>query len=129
MATDEAVILAVHQGYAAAWSAGDAERAATFFTDDSLRVGAAGDVQHGPEGVKTALGKLFQGPFKGATMKIEPGSVRMLSAQLAVLHAPMQIETGNGKPPLRGIAADVVKKVAGKWLIVESHPKLFPPKR
>ena len=37
------------QAFSQAWSRGDARGAASFFTEDGVRVGAAGDVEHGRE--------------------------------------------------------------------------------
>jgi hypothetical protein len=39
----------------------------------------------------------------------------------------IEIVPGGDRPPLRGYAIDVMKKVGAKWLILETHPKLFPP--
>jgi hypothetical protein len=30
-------------------------------------------------------------------------------------------------PPIKGHVVQLMKKVAGKWMILEAHPKLFPP--
>jgi hypothetical protein len=38
----------------------------------------------------------------------------------------MQIEPPGGAPPIKGYYLDVMKKVSGHWLTLESHPKLFP---
>jgi len=41
----------------------------------------------------------------------------------------MQIAPGGAAPPLRGYVVQVMKKVGGRWLVLEAHPKLFPPPR
>jgi uncharacterized protein (TIGR02246 family) len=98
------------------------------WTEDGVRVGAAGDVQHGRKEIAAALDALLNGRFKGAAVKFEHGAVRMLGPELALYQGPMEIVPPGGAPPIRGYYVDVMKRVsAGKWLILESHPKLFPP--
>jgi len=63
---DEESIVAEVQAFSEAWSRGDAKAAASFFTEDGVRVGAMGDVQHGRAEVEAAYDKLLHGPFAGA---------------------------------------------------------------
>jgi uncharacterized protein (TIGR02246 family) len=124
---DEQAIHEMHDRFAEAWSRGDAKTAASFMTADAVRVGAGGDVQHGPAEIEAALARLTSGPFKGATVHIEHGSVRRLGEGLALWQAPMEIRPGGERPPIRGYVVDVMKKEGADWRILETHPKLFPP--
>jgi uncharacterized protein (TIGR02246 family) len=125
--TDEEQLHQVHEEFAATWSKGDGEGAAKFWTEDGVRVGAGGDVQHGRKEIAAALAKLFDGRFKGAQVKIGRGTVRMLTPELCLYQGEMQIEPPGGAPPIKGYYLEVMKKIAGKWLMLESHPKLYPP--
>jgi uncharacterized protein (TIGR02246 family) len=127
MSPDDSAILAVHEEFGKVWSAGDTDRLATFFTEDGVRVGAAGDISRGRAEIKAAYDRLLQGPFKGAKVTIDRGSVRALSKDISLWQGAIEIDPGGGKPPIRGYVVEVMKKVSGKWLILESHPKIFPP--
>jgi uncharacterized protein (TIGR02246 family) len=100
-------IIAETQAFAEAMNAGDAALAASFYTEDGARVGGFGDAQRGREEIETAYIRLLHQTIPGARLKQERGSVRMLTPDLAVVQ--------------------VMKKVGGRWLILEAHPKLFPP--
>jgi uncharacterized protein (TIGR02246 family) len=110
-----------------AWSKGDAKGAASFYTDDGVRVGAAGDVEHGRAEIEAAYDRLLHGPFSGATVTQERGTVRVLASDLALWQGGMQITPPGGRPPLKGHVVQLMKKVNGRWLVLEAHPKLFPP--
>jgi uncharacterized protein (TIGR02246 family) len=109
------------------WSKGDAQGAAAFFTEDGVRVGAAGDVEHGRAEIAVAYDRLLHGPFAGATVTQERGTVRMLGADLALWQGRMQITPAGGGAPINGHVVQLMKKVGGRWLVLEAHPKLFPP--
>lgn len=124
--SDEDELHQVHDAFARVWSAGDASGAAQFWTEDGVRVGAAGDTQRGREAIRAALERLFSGAFKGATVHVERGTMRVLGPGLALYQGRMQIRPGGERPPLDGYYLDVMTKIGGRWLILESHPKLFP---
>lgn len=39
----------------------------------------------------------------------------------------MEIHPEGGAAPVKGYVVDVMRKVRGRWLTLEAHPKLFPP--
>jgi uncharacterized protein (TIGR02246 family) len=127
MQPDDNQIIELHQQFAALWSRGDATAAAALFSEDAVRVGAAGDIQHGRAEIAAALDRLVNGRFKGATVKVEPGQVRKLGDEFAIWQAPMEIHPPKDSPPIKGYVIDVMKKHGGRWEILETHPKLFPP--
>jgi uncharacterized protein (TIGR02246 family) len=126
MKTDEDAIFAEIEGFSAAWNKGDAKLAASFFTENGVRVGAMGDRQQGRAELEAAYQKLLQGPFAGATVRQERGSIRLLTPDLAVWQGGLEIRP-KGSAALRGHVVQVMNKVEGRWLILEAHPKLFPP--
>lgn len=126
MRSREEDIIAETQRFAEAWSRGDAKAAASFFTDDGVRVGAMGDTQRGRAEVEAAYERLLHGPFAGAKVQQERGTVRMLTAELALWQGAIEITPVKGAP-LKGHVVQLMKMVEGRWLVLESHPKLFPP--
>jgi len=126
---DEEAVRHEIQAFSEAWSRGDARSAASFYTEDGMRVGAAGDIQHGRAELEAAYDRLLHGPFTGATVKQEPGTVRMLTSDLAVWQGRMSITPPGSAPPLEGYVVQIMKRVGDRWLVLEAHPKLFPPPR
>ena len=110
-----------------AWNNGDAKAAASFFAEDGVRVGAMGDIEHGRGEITAAYENLLHKAMPGAKVKMEKGTVRMLTPELAVWQGGLEIGKPDGSPPLKGYVVQVMKKVQGRWLILEAHPKLFPP--
>ena len=127
--TTEGAIVAEVQAFSDAWSRGDAAAAASFFTADGVRVGAAGDVQEGRTEIEAAYEQLLGGPFAGARVTQERGSVRMLTPDLAVWRGAMAIQPAGGGPVIKGHVVQVMRREGDRWLILEADPKLFPPPR
>jgi uncharacterized protein (TIGR02246 family) len=122
-----AAIIAETQAFSEAMNAGDANRAASFYTEDGVRVGAFGDVQHGRAEIEAAYDQLLHGSMPGARMDQDRGSVRMLASDLAIWEGGLEIVLPGGAAPLRGHVVQVMKKAGERWLILGAYPKLFPP--
>lgn len=125
-AGEQEAIIKETQAFAEAWNKGDAKVAASFYTDDGLRVGAFGDVQHGRAEIEAAYNKLLHQTMTGASVKQERGTVRMLTPELAVWQGGLEIIPPGGASSLKGHVVQVMKKAGDRWLILEAHPKLFP---
>jgi uncharacterized protein (TIGR02246 family) len=123
---DEQAIFDETAAFAEAWNRGDAQAAAAFYTEDGARVGAFGDVQHGRAAIAAAYDRLWHQTMPGASVQQERGEVRRLSPELAVWQAGLQL-TPPGRPALKGHVVQIMKKVGDRWLILEAHPKFFPP--
>ena len=124
---EDAIVTEI-EAFSAAWNKGDAKLTATFFTEDGVRVGAMGDRQRGRVELEAAYDKLLHGPLAGAIVRQERGSVRMLTPDLAVWQGALEIRPKGGAP-MPGHVVQVMKKVDGRWLVLEGHPKLLPPPR
>jgi uncharacterized protein (TIGR02246 family) len=118
-------IMAATQAFAAAMNASDHIAAASFYTEDGVRVGAFGDMQRGRGEIEAAYDRLLHQTMPGARIEQERGTVRMLTPELAVWQARLGISVP-GRAPLEGHVLQVMQKTAGRWLILEGHPKLFP---
>src|SRR5712692_3081302 len=123
--SDEQAIFNETKAFAEAWNKGDAKAAASFFAEDGARVGAFGDIQHGRSEIEAAYDVLLHQTMAGATVKQERGSVRMLSDDMAVWQGGLEITPPTGSP-FKGHVVEVMKRVDGRWLVLESHPKIFP---
>jgi uncharacterized protein (TIGR02246 family) len=124
---DEEAIMNEIESFSAAWSKGDSRLAASFFTEDGTRVGAFGDIQNGRSEIEAAYDRLLHQTMPGAVVKQERGTVRMLTPTLAVWQGGMEIIPPGNASSLKGYVVQVMKKVDGRWLVLEGHPKLFPP--
>lgn len=123
---DRSAIEALHDDFARAWSAGEGERLMAMFAPDALRVGAMGDVQRGEAEIRASWQTLFSGPFKGASIRFDGVTTRVLSADYALWEAFIQITLP--QRTLRGHVVDLMVKREERWQILETHPKMFPPK-
>lgn len=123
----EEEIYNVNKTFSEAWNRGDAKALAGFYTEDGVRVGARGDIQCGLGKIEDAYEKLLHGRLSGATVVMEKGTVRPLTHTLALWEGGMEIIPSNGASAIKGYVVQVMKKVRGKWLILESHPKFYPP--
>jgi len=125
MDSDEQSILKETEAFADAWNRGDPKAAASFFTEDGVRVGAFGDKQRGRAEIEAAYDRLLHQTMPGARVNQERGEVRSLSPNLAIWQGGIEIVPPSG-PPLKGHVVQVMKKVEGRWMILEAHPKIFP---
>lgn len=124
---DEQAIIQETIAFAEAWSEGDAQAAASFFTEDGVRVGAFGDVQHGRAELETAYDKLLHQTMPGAKAVQGRGTVHMLCEGIALRQGGLEIASPSGAV-MKGHVVQVMKKVGQRWLILEAHPKFFPPR-
>jgi uncharacterized protein (TIGR02246 family) len=120
-------IIGATQAFADAMNAGDAALAASFYTEDGVRVGGFGDTQRGRNELEAAYDRLLKETMPGVRMSQERGTVRMLAPDLAVWQGGLEILIPGNDEPIRGHVVQVMKKIGGRWLILEAHPKLFPP--
>jgi uncharacterized protein (TIGR02246 family) len=123
---EEEAIIRVTDEFLVAWNNGDSKAAAGFFTEDGTRVGAFGDVQHGRQEIEKAYDRLMHQAMPGAKANQERGDIRILSDDLAVWQGGLEITLPDGNL-LKGYVVQVMKKEKGKWMILEAHPKIFPP--
>ena len=122
---EEDTIVTENEAFEETWNNGDAKGAALFFTEDAVRVGPFGDIQHGRAEIEAAYDRLLHQTMPGAKVKIERGTIRMLSTELVVWQGGIEIIPPGGDHSLKGYVVQVMKKVTGRWLILEAHPKFF----
>lgn len=115
------------EDFARVWNEGDAHAAASFYTEDGVRVGAMGDIQRGRDELEAGYRQLLTQAIPGGHVEQERGTVRILTSDLALWQGGIEIHTPGDGPVMRGYVIQVMKKVGIRWLILEGHPKFFPP--
>ena len=113
--------------FAEAWNKGDAKAAALFFTEDGVRVGVSGDIQQGHAELEKAYDRLLHQTMPGAAVSMERGAIRMLTPEFALWQGGLEITPPDGGRVLKGYVVQVMQKVRGRWLVLEAHPKFYPP--
>ncbi|MER3455469.1 MAG: hypothetical protein C4303_01880 [candidate division GAL15 bacterium] len=89
-------------------------------------LGAFGEEARGRAQIEAAFEELLRKTMAGATVRMEPGSVRMLSLEFWVWQGRFEIALPDQKTALKGHAVQVMQEVQGRWRVLEGHPKLFP---
>jgi hypothetical protein len=62
----------------------------------------------------------------GVRLRVQPGPIRMLSPEFALTQGEFEIVLPDGSM-WKGYAVDLWEKREGRWLMLETHPKIFPP--
>ena len=112
---------------AAAWSRGDAEGAASYYAEDGLRVDPMGEVEHGRAKIAAAYSRVLHGGFAGAKFTVARGSIRWITSDVALWQGGLSIAPPGDAPVKKAYLVHLVKRVNGRWLILEAHPKLLLP--
>lgn len=123
---EELLITELENSFHDAWKNANAKEIASFFTDDGVRVGPDGTIQHGKAELEEAYAKMLK-MMPGSTLKFGPGTIRILSSEFATWQSGLEITLGDGKPTIKGYSLDLLKKVDGHWFIQEAHPKTIGP--
>ena len=113
--------------FTAAYNAGDAPALAALFTEDAEIVGADGSVTAG----RAAIAGRFAAAFAddpGATITINPESVRLLDADSALEKGTATLTAGDGSAPETVRYSVVYVKRDGRWLhaVVRDEPEPEP---
>jgi uncharacterized protein (TIGR02246 family) len=117
-APDEEAIRAIHQGMIDAWNAGDAAAFAAPFTEDADFVAFEGTRLKGRREIAAFHQQIFDTVVKGTSLQGEVKSVRLLNAELAVMHSVVRVTLpGQTAPSLSrdSMQLTVVAKRDGEW--------------
>jgi uncharacterized protein (TIGR02246 family) len=126
---DKEDILKETEKFIEAWNSGDAKLCASFYDEDGIRVGAEGDIHQGRPQIEAAYEYVLHKISPGARATASKGTVRLLTPEYALWQTSYTIEKPGDSLRLAGHVVEVLKKVNGRWLILEAHPKLFPQKK
>lgn len=103
---DEAGIKKSFTGVSEAWSTGDAEKVASFFTEDGSLVNPMGMEGHGRAGVQKVIEAEFAGPMKGTQQAFDDFEFTWVMPNFALVDCTATV-TGMKKPD--GMDADPMK--------------------
>jgi uncharacterized protein (TIGR02246 family) len=120
-ASDDREIRSLHRRMLQAWDDGDGAAFAAPFSDDAVFIGFDGSVVRGRERIAASHQELFDRWLKGTRLVEERTEVRLLSADVAVVHAlGGTVKRGKSKPaPERdSIQTLVAVKRTGAWKFV-----------
>lgn len=132
---DEAGIRDVQAQQEAAWNAHDAHAYAQLFADDADLINVLGWWWKSRAEAERKLASAFAFIFAQSTLHIDEVSVRPLSDDLALAHVTWSM-TGARSPdgsdadiPQHGIETQVLKRIAGRWLIISFQNTNSVPER
>ncbi len=120
-AHDEAGVRRVQADQEAAWNHHDAAAYANLFTVDGDCVNVLGWWWKGRAQIQSRLAAAFVFVFRDSALHVTDVQVKFLSPVVAVAHVRWTMEGFNFPPgmpePREGIELQVLRKVAGRWLI------------
>ena len=129
--SDEDMLSAQTDAFAAAWGSGDAAGLAALFIEEGDTVGPDGVRFQGREAVQGRYEDLLGGMYQGTTVSISQTSVSFPSPDVAVINGTYEImgmKTGDGEDmAIKGLYMNVAVKQGGEWKIHCSRPMVPLP--
>jgi uncharacterized protein (TIGR02246 family) len=129
--SDEDMLSAQTDAFAAAWAEGDAAGLAALFIEEGDTVGPDGVRFHGREAVQGRYQELLGGMYQGTTVSISQTSTSFPSPDVAVVNGTYEImgmKTGDGEDmEIKGLYMNVAVKQGGEWKIHCARPMLPLP--
>jgi uncharacterized protein (TIGR02246 family) len=118
--------------WAAAFAKGDAKALAGFYTENAIRVTPEGGKVVSRGAIEKEFAANFAGPFKGAKITINVGSIQHVSADVAVNEGTYEVTgilkpDGKPAPALRGSYLNTIVKKGAAWIIASNAGILPPP--
>lgn len=118
--------------WAAAFAKADVKALASLYTDNAVRITPEGGRVVGRDAISKEFATNFAGPWKGATIKIEIGSVQPVGPDIAVGEGTYEVTgvTGpDGKPvpPIKGSYVNTMVKKGGAWVLASNAAVLPAP--
>jgi uncharacterized protein (TIGR02246 family) len=119
------------KAFVAAFNAHDAKGMAAVFAEDGDMLDAAGRMHKGRAAIEKALAADHgaSGPLREAKLLVKDEPVRVLTADVAISDALVQVDGAYGPDGTKGDSAtlwvhNVWKKTGDKWLLVSSRAHL-----
>jgi len=129
--SDEDMLSAQTDAFAAAWGSGDAAAIAALFIEEGDTVGPDGVRFQGREALQGRYEELLGGMYQGTTVSISQTSVSFPSPEVAVVNGTYEImgmKTAGGEDmTIKGLYMNVTVKQGGEWKIHCSRPMVPLP--
>jgi uncharacterized protein (TIGR02246 family) len=112
--------------FARAWNKGDPDALASLFDEDAQFVNVTGLYWHDRESIRKAHAQGLQRVFKKSMLEVHDTRVKLLSPDIAVVHAEMTL-SGDGtaaavaEPGRTTIVSFVVHRTRDRWQIASAH--------
>ena len=128
--TDDQAIRAILSDQQSAWTRGDPEGFSKHMTPDFLAINVQGQDMSGKDVFDRQHAFIFNGFFKGSTMKQEISTLRCLSPDSAFVETIVHIGNLTNPPPVWPLDAEgrletrllqVLEKSSGQWVVVAYH--------
>ena len=113
--------------FARAWNDRDPDALASLFDEDAEFVNVAGLCWHNRESIRKAHAYGLERVFSKATLATGETKVKLLSPEVAVVHARMTLSgeepagAGTGPGPRTTIVSFVVHRAGDRWLCASAH--------
>ena len=129
--SDEDLLSAQTDAFAAAWAEGDAAGVAALFIDDADTVGPDGAHFHGRDAVQGRYERLLGEVYQGTTLDVSQESVKFPSPDVAIVGGTYEILGAMGADEseltIKGRYTNVLVKENGGWKIHCSRPMIPMP--
>jgi uncharacterized protein (TIGR02246 family) len=124
--TDVSAIRGVERAWCEAWNAHDVKALTDLLLPDADFVTVTGKWLHGRQEFFDHTKRLHETQFKNSAHTVSRTEVRFLNPDLGVAHVRWGLRgdtepDGTPRKPRTGIFTQVLRKSAGKWLIVASQ--------
>ncbi|HVJ25949.1 MAG TPA: SgcJ/EcaC family oxidoreductase [Vicinamibacterales bacterium] len=106
--------------FAHAWNAHDPDALASLFDEDAEFVNGAGLCWHNRESIRKAHATRME-RVNGGTLAADEAKVKLLSPEVAVVHARMTLSSEAQTMPRTTIASFVVHRAGDRWLCASAH--------
>ena len=118
--------------WVAAFARADVKALASLYTESAIRVSPEGGKVIGRAAIEKEFATNFAGPWKGATIKIQVGSVQTVGPEISVGEGTYEVAgvTGpDGKPvpPIKGSYVNTMVKKNGAWVLASNAAVLPAP--
>lgn len=111
--------------FARAWNARDANALASLFDEDAEFVDETGMCWHNRESIRMAHASRLQSAVDGGTIAADEPMVKLLSPEVAVVHARLTRSNGSApvatSTPATTVVSFVVHRAGERWLCASAH--------
>lgn len=129
--TDEEMLAAETEEFAAAWADGDAAAIAALFVEDGNMVGPDGESFDGRDAVQERYEELLSGMYQDTTISITQRSVKFPSPDIAIADGTYEVlgvtDADGNEVSIEGLWTNVAVKRDGEWKIYSSRPMVPVP--
>ena len=126
---DRAAITAIINALETAWNTADGDAFAAPFTADADFVNVRAEHHRGRAAIVAGHNAILGSIYAGSVNRYEVASVRLLNADVALVHvnAALDVPAGPLAGHLKALFSAVLVRTAGTWEIASFHNTMQPP--